>query len=83
MVLAALPTKMSNHLTAQRPWRKYRQPDVFLSEAGSTTMAKSTSSTREKEVMTNCRENNQRYVTLFKDKYIWYKMVNRNMIVHL
>ena len=60
MVLASLPTQISNFLTLQKPWRSYKQPDIFLSEGGSTTQGKSTEEKLTFTPWTPCHDNVQR-----------------------
>ena len=60
MVLASLPTQISNYLTLQKPWRNYKQPDIFLSEGGSTTQEKSTEEKVAVTTWTPCHDNAQR-----------------------
>ena len=60
MVLASLPTQISNYLTLQKPWRSYKQPDIFLSEGGSTTQEKSTEEKAPVTTWTPCHDNVQR-----------------------
>ena len=77
MVLATLPTKVSNYLTLQKPWRSYKQPDVFLSEGGSTTQEKSTEEKITLTPWTPCPENAQRlYNMLRKNHFLTYLEYN-------
>ena len=50
MLLTTLPRCITNYFTLRGPWRLNKNPDVFLSEGGSTTRQKSSYSLSDEQV---------------------------------